>query len=94
MADVREKFATQVDPDVLAGVRKLAQQDPSARRRPSAPKYAGTIPAGSITERHRPLSQRYGIAGLPPSGTRRGRRSGVGGSGKRQGEDGKAEGES
>ena len=27
MADVREKFATQVDPDVLADVRKLAQQE-------------------------------------------------------------------
>lgn len=27
MADVREKFATQVDPEVLAGVRKLAQQE-------------------------------------------------------------------
>jgi hypothetical protein len=27
MADVREKFATQVDPDVLADIRKLAQQE-------------------------------------------------------------------
>lgn len=27
MADVREKFATQVDPTVLADVRKLAQQE-------------------------------------------------------------------
>ena len=27
MADVREKFATQVDPKVLADVRKLAQQE-------------------------------------------------------------------
>ena len=27
MADVREKFATQVDPDVLAGIRKLAKQE-------------------------------------------------------------------
>jgi hypothetical protein len=27
MADVREKFATQVDPDVLAHIRNLAQQE-------------------------------------------------------------------
>jgi hypothetical protein len=27
MADVREKFATQVDPGVLADIRKLAQQE-------------------------------------------------------------------
>jgi hypothetical protein len=27
MADVREKFATQVDPKVLASVRSLAQQE-------------------------------------------------------------------
>lgn len=27
MAEVREKFATQVDPDILAGVRGLAQQE-------------------------------------------------------------------
>ena len=27
MADVREKFATQVDPAVLADIRKLAQQE-------------------------------------------------------------------
>jgi hypothetical protein len=27
MADVREKFATQVDPELLATIRKLAQQE-------------------------------------------------------------------
>jgi hypothetical protein len=27
MAEVREKFATQVDPDLLASVRSLAQQE-------------------------------------------------------------------
>jgi hypothetical protein len=27
MAEVREKFATQVDPDLLAGIRTLAQQE-------------------------------------------------------------------
>ncbi len=27
MAELREKFATQVDPDLLAGVRRLAQQE-------------------------------------------------------------------
>jgi hypothetical protein len=27
MADVREKFSTQVDPNVLADIRKLAQQE-------------------------------------------------------------------
>ena len=27
MADVREKFATQVDPDLLADVRSLAQRE-------------------------------------------------------------------
>jgi len=27
MAEVREKFATQVDPDLLAGIRNLAQQE-------------------------------------------------------------------
>ena len=40
----------------LLPIRKLGQQDPSAIWRASAPRIAGTVPAGSITERHPPLT--------------------------------------
>ena len=58
----------------LLPIRKLGQQDPSAIWRASAPRNAGTVPAGSITERCTPLTLtiprpgsgcRHGVRPLP-----------------------------